>query len=98
MTEAVALRDRDMTFEHDEHAEATLAGLEQILAGLEGARRSETAQTLDLRRAQGRKNLLVTWVQRCRIDGRIDRFGRCRFDRHDTSQPDESGSSPDAHR
>ena len=59
MAEAIALRDRDMAGEDDEHARPGLAGFEQTLAVLVGSRFTEPPDPLDLLRRQRRECLLV---------------------------------------
>ncbi|MHC2773058.1 hypothetical protein ACVIM7_002525 [Bradyrhizobium liaoningense] len=58
MTEPVALGDRDKALQHDEHAGAGLAGLEQQLAIHERADFAEVPDPFDLGRCQRRKGLL----------------------------------------
>ena len=59
MAEAVALGDRDMTRQHDEHAGPRLAGLEQHFAVPIGAQLAEPAHAVDFMRRQRREGLLV---------------------------------------
>src|SRR3954447_26438552 len=59
VTEAIALGDRNMPGQHDEHARSGLAGLEQFFAWLVGLDVAEPAHARDLWRRQHRKRLLV---------------------------------------
>ena len=58
MAEAVALRHRDPTLEHDEHAAARLAGREHAFAVGVALHIAEAAQALDLLGLQIRKRLI----------------------------------------
>ena len=60
MTEAIALADRDMAGQNDEHARSGLAGLEQFFAILVIAHLAEPAHARDLLRRQRRECLLKT--------------------------------------
>ena len=60
VTEAVALADRDMAGQDDEHARAGLAGFEQSFAVLVASHLAEPAHPRDLLRRQRRERLLVT--------------------------------------
>ena len=60
VTEAVALGDRDMAGQNDEHAGSGLAGLEQHVAVLVGSDIAEPAHPRDFLRRQRRECLLMT--------------------------------------
>ena len=60
VTEAIALGNRDMAGQHDEHARSGLAGLEQHLAVLVGSDIAEPAHARDFLRRQRRECLLMT--------------------------------------
>ena len=70
VAEAVALGDRDMARQHDEHAGPGLAGLEQRLAVLEAAQFAEPAHARDFVRRQRRKGLLVARKRKGNCAGR----------------------------
>ena len=59
MTEAVALGNRDMAGQNDEHARSRLAGLEQRFAVRECSDFAEPAHARDFLRRQRRKGLLM---------------------------------------
>src|ERR1700722_10130852 len=59
MTQAVALTERHLALEHDEHAGADLSGFEQLFAVRIFAYRPIAPQPVHLLRGQSRKRLLV---------------------------------------
>jgi len=61
VTEAVALADRDMARQNDEHARSRLAGLEQFFAILVISDLAEPAHPRDFLRRQRRECLLKAW-------------------------------------
>src|SRR5258705_103530 len=65
VTEAIALRDRDMAGQDHEHPRSGLAGLEQRFAGLVTADLAEPAHSRDIRRRQYRECLLKTRKRGC---------------------------------
>ena len=65
VAEAVALGNRDMAGQQDEHSRSRFAGLEQPFAVLVMAQFAESAHARDLVRGQCREGLLMARKRRC---------------------------------
>jgi hypothetical protein len=72
--EAVALRDRDLAVEHDEHPGAGLAGRDELLAGAVAAAHAEATDAAAIGRIEGREQLVAPGVHHGR-KGRHDHGG-----------------------